>query len=93
MKLFSLLLLASAALFAGQTRTWTQGEAADFEKGVLKNLALRSDGRLSLSPASRELFDTSAAYLWALAQDSNSNLYTGGAGAKLNRIGPDGKKR
>ena len=27
-----------------QTRTWTQGEYADFEKGVLKNLSVRSDG-------------------------------------------------
>ena len=93
MKLFSLLLLASTALHAGQTRSWTQGESADFEKGVIRNLALRSDGRLSLSPASRELFDSSSAYLWALVQDSKGNLYTGGAGAKLNRIAPDGKPK
>ena len=91
MKLLSLLLLGSTVIHAGQTRTWTQGESADFEKGIIKNLALRSDGRLSLSPASRELFDTAAAYLWALAQDSKGNLYTGGAGAKLYRIPPDGK--
>ena len=58
MKTLILLLAASSALTAGQTRTWTQGEAADFEKGILKNLSLRSDGRLTLAPVSRELFDT-----------------------------------
>src|SRR5258708_3513239 len=93
MRLFTLLFLASSTLHAGQTRTWTQGESGDFEKGVVKNLALRSDGRLSLSPASRELFDTNSAYLWALAQDAKGNLYTGGAGAKLHRIPPDGKAK
>ncbi len=92
MKTLTLLLAASSAVFAGQTRTWTQGEAADFEKGILKNLSLRSDGRLTLAPASRELFDTSSSYLWALARDSKGNLYAGGGtGARLYLIPPDGK--
>src|ERR1041384_5540315 len=83
---------AAALLLAAQTRTWTQGEYADFEKGVLKNLSVRSDGLLSLAPHSHELFDTSSAYLWALAQDSKGNLYAGGGtSAKLFRIPPDGK--
>ena len=87
----ALLAVVSAAAFAGQTQIWTQGEYADFEKGVIKNLSLRSDGLLSLAPHSREVFDTSAAYLWALAQDSKGNLYTaGGTGAKLYRIPPGG---
>ena len=92
MKIFIVLLAASSVLSAGQTRTWTQGEAADFEKGILKNLSLRSDGRLTLAPLSRELFDTASSYLWALAQDSKGNLYAGGGtSAKLYRITPDGK--
>jgi sugar lactone lactonase YvrE len=92
MKTLILLLAASGALSAGQTRTWTQGEAADFEKGNLKNLSLRSDGRLTLAPVSRELFDTSSSYLWALARDSKGNLYAGGGtSAQLYRIAPDGK--
>src|SRR5450432_1963045 len=83
--------IAGAAAFAGQTQIWTQGEFADFEKGVIKNLSVRSDGLLSLAPHSRELFDTPAAYLWALAGDSKGNLYTaGGTGAKLYRIPPGG---
>uniref|UniRef100_Q01QH4 YD repeat protein n=1 Tax=Solibacter usitatus (strain Ellin6076) TaxID=234267 RepID=Q01QH4_SOLUE len=91
MKILSLL-LAATSLFAGQTRTWTQGDSADFEKGILKNLSLRSDGRLSLAPVSRELFDTASSYLWALAQDSKGTLYAGGGtSAKLYRIPLDGK--
>jgi len=71
----SLLAVSAALLFAGETRTWSQLDYADFEKGAAKNLSLRSDGLLSLAPSSREAFDSSAAYLWALAQDSKGNLY------------------
>jgi sugar lactone lactonase YvrE len=83
---------AGAALYAGQTRTWTQNEYADFQKSVIKNLSLRSDGVLTLAPRSKEFYDSSAMYLWGLARDSKGNLYAGGGtGAKLYRIGADGK--
>jgi len=89
-----LLLFSAALLTAGETRTWTQGDFSDFEKGVIQNLSLRSDGLLTLAPHSRELFDTGAAYLWALAQDSKGNLYAGGGTtAKLYRVQPDGKSK
>jgi sugar lactone lactonase YvrE len=82
---------AAVAAFAGQTQIWTQGEYADFERGVINNLSIRSDGLLSLAPHSHELYDTGQPYLWALARDSKGNLYTaGGAGAKLFRIPPGG---
>jgi sugar lactone lactonase YvrE len=91
-RLIALLASTAALLTASQTRTWTQSDYGDFEKGAIKNLSVRSDGLLSLAPRSRELMDTSAAYLWALAQDSKGNLYAaGGPGAKLFRISPDGK--
>lgn len=85
------ILLAVMALGAGETRNWTQSESADFEKGMIQKLSLRSDGLLTLAPRSREVFDTSAAYLWALARDSKGNLYAGGGtGAKLFRVPPGG---
>jgi sugar lactone lactonase YvrE len=91
-RLTALVATTAALLSASQTRTWTQSEYADFEKGVIKNLSVRSDGLLSLAPRSRELTDSSAAYLWALAQDSKGNLYAaGGPGAKLYRVSPDAK--
>src|ERR1700688_4254876 len=78
--------------FAGETRSWTQSDYSDFQKGNLRNLSIRSDGRLSLAPRTTEIYDSSTAYLWALAQDSHGNLYTaGGPGAKLFRI-PPGRK-
>jgi sugar lactone lactonase YvrE len=90
--LVALSLLASLALLAGDTRTWSQGEYADFEKSNVKNISLRSDGMVSLAPRSSELFDTASPYLWALARDSKGNLYTGGgASAKLFVIPPGGK--
>ncbi|HEV2446473.1 MAG TPA: hypothetical protein VGS58_11145 [Candidatus Sulfopaludibacter sp.] len=92
MKTSLCLLWCAATLLAGETKTWSQSEFADFEKGNLKNLSLRSDGLLTLAPRTREVFDTSSAYLWALARDSKGNLYAGGGtGAKLYRIGTDGK--
>jgi sugar lactone lactonase YvrE len=85
---------AAAAASAGQTRNWTQGDFSDFDKAVIRNLSVRSDGVLTLAPQSRELLDTSSPYLWALARDSKGNLYAGGGtGAKLHRIGPDGKHK
>jgi hypothetical protein len=30
--------------YASQTRTWTESDYPDFEKGNLKNVSLRSDG-------------------------------------------------
>src|SRR5579862_714487 len=83
-----------ATLCAGQTKTWQEGDSADFEKGTLKNLSLRSDGVLTLAPQFHEVFDSSSPYLWALAHDSAGNLYTGGGpGAKLYRIAPGGEKK
>ena len=85
-------LLLAPALFAGETRTWTQSDYSDFERGVVRNLSMRSDGLLTLAPSSRELFDASSAYLWALTQDSKGNLYAGGGtGAKIYQIPPGGK--
>jgi sugar lactone lactonase YvrE len=76
--------LCSALSLGGSTKTWIQSESADFEKGNLHHISIRSDGRLTLAPKSTELFDASAGYLWGLAIDSHGTLYTGGGpGAKL----------
>jgi hypothetical protein len=92
------IVLAAVALsvcaWAGQTRSWVETDYSDFEKGIIKNLSLRSDGRLTLAPRFEELYDSPSAYLWTLARDSKGNLYTGGGpGAKLFRISPSGEKK
>ncbi len=92
-------LLVVAALVSGaravETKFWVQSDQADFQKGTVKRLSVRSDGRLSLAPVFSELFDSSTAYLWALAEDSQGNLYAGGGApgastAKLFRIDAKG---
>lgn len=89
-----LLLIGTLPIVAVETRTWTQTDYSDFEKGILKSLSLRSDGLLTLAPEFQEVFDTSSAYLWALARDAKGNLYAGGGpGAKLYRITPRGEKK
>ena len=89
---YLLALFFACPIFAGQTHTWSQSDYSDFEKAIIKNLSLRSDGPITLAPRMRELFDTSSPYLWSLAQDSKGNLYAGGGtNAKLYRIPPDGK--
>ena len=85
-------LIACATLHAGDTRFWSQSEYGDFEKGNVKKLSLRSDGLVTLAPELHEMFDTSLAYLWALARDSKGVLYFGGgSNAKLYRVRPGGK--
>jgi len=101
MKTIRLLLAACAALaaaFATETHFWQHGDRADFEAGTLKNLSLRADGRIFLSPQFTEIFDSSTPYLWTLAIDSKGNLYTasGGTGsgtAKIFVIDRNGKSR
>ena len=87
-----LLSAAALALMAGDTRTWSQSDYADFSKGNARNLSLRSDGPLTLAPKSHELFDTASPYLWSVARDSKGNLYAGGGtNAKLFEIPAGGK--
>ncbi|MCC6585262.1 MAG: hypothetical protein IT168_00965 [Bryobacterales bacterium] len=89
------LFCATMVCGAATTKFWEQASQADFEKGTLKNIALRSDGRLTLAPQSKELYDAMANYLWAVVEDSKGNVYVGGSGqdskSKLTRIDKSGK--
>ncbi len=86
------------AAHAGETKNWVLDSRADYEKGTVKKLSLRSDGRVSLAPVLKELLDASTPYLWAVAQDSKGNLFAGGGGpnnttAKLFQIDANGKSK
>jgi sugar lactone lactonase YvrE len=98
LKLSAVALATLGACFAVETRFWEQGDRADFEKGTLHHLSLRSDGRIFLAPEFSEIFDSSTPYLWAISADSKGNLYTAGGGsgsgsAKLFVIDAAGKTR
>ncbi len=86
----------SAACAQSKPKTWKQAEMADFDKGTLTGLSLSSEGRLTLAPAVKEIFDGSVAFLWAVARDSKGNVYAAGGGlgatkAKLFAVDPQGK--
>jgi len=96
--LFIIFALVSAGVSASavETKTWQHATEADFVKGTLDKLSLRSDGRLFLAPKCEQVLDSSLAVLWAVAADSKGNLYVGGGGpgsraAKLFRVTPSGK--
>jgi sugar lactone lactonase YvrE len=83
----AVVLLAAGTLLAGDTQTWSQSDYGEFDRGIVKNLSLRSDGLITVAPRLREVFDTSLPYLWAVAEDSKGVLYAGGGtSAKLYRI-------
>ncbi len=95
---FSCLLLAALPCFAVETHVWDQSDASDFARGTASKLSIRSDGHVTLAPASRELDSTSIPYLWAIAQDSKGVVYYAGgaptgAATKIFALPHGGKAR
>jgi hypothetical protein len=89
------LLCVSGLLFAVNTKIWEQNSMEDFDRGMLRNLSLSSDGRLAAAPRLREVYDPSLAFLWAVERDSKGTIYIGGGSlggerAKLFAITPQG---
>src|SRR5271155_1787915 len=87
--------LACVPAFAVDTKTWTQADMSGFDKGSLTGLSISNEGKITLAPAAKEIFDASTAFLSAVARDSKGNVYTGGGGlgatkAKLFAVDPKG---
>jgi hypothetical protein len=76
--IFSLLLCVVASLasplHAEHTRTWRQSTYEDFLKGTATGVAVRSDGRLELSPRFQLVSDADASYLWSVRVDPQGTL-------------------
>ena len=91
-RLATLCLLLTAIGWAQSTRTWEQAKYDDFEKGTAHGVAVSSDGTLTLAPAFASLYTTPSTYLWALASDSQGNVYAAaGSPARVYKLTPDGK--
>jgi sugar lactone lactonase YvrE len=94
-KLIYLALLAamlSSFAAADGTRLWQQSKFDEFEKGTPRNVAINSDGSLSLAPALTALYTSPSSYLWALVSDAEGNVYAAaGSPARVYKIAPDGK--
>lgn len=89
-------LAAGTLLLAVETKNWVLDHPTDFEKGNLKRLSVRNDGRLRLAPETKELWDAGVPYLWTIVTDAKGNVYTatGGPGtdkSKVVRIDAAGK--
>src|SRR4051812_16380744 len=92
------LLALSLPCLAVETHVWDQSSQAEFLRGTIKDLSLRSDGHLTLAPQSRELDSTSVPYLWAIARDSKGTVYYAGgaptgATTKIFALAPGAKQR
>jgi len=90
--LLCLLVALAAPLHPEHTRTWRQSTYEDFLKGTATGVAVRSDGRLELSPRFKLISDADASYLWAVRADPKGTLYAaGGSPAKVFRFDANGK--
>src|SRR5215467_11216243 len=81
-----------SASVAEHTRNWRQSTYEEFLKGTSVGVAVRSDGRLELSPRFKLLSDADASYLWSVRVDPKGVLYAaGGSTAKVFRFDANGK--
>jgi outer membrane protein assembly factor BamB len=80
------------SLFGEHTRSWRQSSYEEFLKGTSNGVAVRSDGRLELSPRFKLLSDANASYLWTVRVDPKGTLFAaGGSPAKVFRFDSTGK--
>jgi hypothetical protein len=85
-----------ASARAQGTKLWTQSRYDELERGTTQGVAIRSDGRLEVAPASSLLYATSGSYVWSIAADGAGDAYLGRGGttagsAIVTRVTPDGK--
>ncbi|MCG9128211.1 hypothetical protein JT359_11470 [Candidatus Poribacteria bacterium] len=80
--------LASAV----STSLWEQQSRTDFEAGEIKDISVSSLGDVMLSLKIEEFSELKEAQVWALAEDSDGNIYAGtGTEGKIYKISADGK--
>src|SRR5436190_14715609 len=86
------ILAASVLLSASAPTFWTVSTQTDFLKGDVTNLSIDADGRVFLGPATSQVAETSAPFLWTLVQSSDGTLFAGtGNEGKVLKIARDGK--
>src|SRR6187402_3366453 len=83
---------ASAVLLASTPTFWTVSTQADFLKGDVENLSIDSDGRVFLGPATSQVAETSAPFLWTVLAGPDGTLWAGtGNEGQVLKIAHDGK--
>ncbi|HEX6463223.1 MAG TPA: hypothetical protein VFZ98_02165, partial [Vicinamibacterales bacterium] len=88
----ALVVAASTFLSASTPTFWTVSTQADFLKGDVTHLSIDADGRVFLGPATSQLAETSAPFLWTLVAGADGSLFAGtGNEGKVLKISRDGK--
>ena len=88
----AVLLTASALLSASAPTFWTVATQTDFLKGEVENLSIDGDGRVFLGPATSQVAETSAPFLWTLLAGADGTLWAGtGNEGQVLKIGRDGR--
>ena len=86
------ILAASAILSASAPMFWTVSTQVDFLKGDVEHLSIDSEGRVFLGPATTQVAETSAPFLWTLLAGTDGTLWAGsGNEGQVLRIGRDGR--
>ena len=85
-------LAASTMIVASAPTFWTVSTQSDFLKGDVENLSIDSDGRVFLGPATAQVAETSAPFLWTLLSGSDGTLWAGtGNEGQVLKIARDGR--
>jgi hypothetical protein len=86
------ILAASVLISASAPTFWTVSTQTDFLKGEVENLSIDSEGRVFLGPATTQVAETSAPFLWTLLAGPDGTLWAGtGNEGQVLRIGRDGR--
>ncbi|MYG00426.1 hypothetical protein F4212_15025 [Candidatus Poribacteria bacterium] len=85
-------LIHASLASAVTTSLWEQHQRTDFEAGKIKNISVSSQGDARLSMKIDGFSKVDEAQVWALAEDSEGNIYAGtGNEGKIYKISADGK--
>ncbi|MDE0634339.1 MAG: hypothetical protein OXI43_00610 [Candidatus Poribacteria bacterium] len=85
-------LIYTSLASAVTTSLWEQDQRAHFEAGEIKDISVTSKGDASLSFKIDDFSKIDAARVWAIAEDSEGNIYVGtGNEGKIYKISADDK--
>src|SRR3954471_1391341 len=86
-------MIAATALLSASTPTfWTVSTQTDFLKGDVDNLSVDSDGRVFLGPATSQIAETSAPFVWTVLPGPDGTMWAGtGNEGQVLKISRDGK--
>lgn len=90
--LMTIILIHTSLASAVTTSLWEQHQRTDFEAGKIKNISVSSQGDARLSMKIDGFSKVDEAQVWALAEDSEGNIFAGtGNEGKIYKISADGK--